>query len=53
MKNRQIVLPRGKVLGGTSTIDGMIYNRGSPEDYDNWEKNLGAKGWSFKSVLPF
>ena len=31
----------------------MIYNRGSPEDYDNWEKNYGAKGWSFDEVLPF
>jgi choline dehydrogenase len=53
VKNRQIVLPRGKTLGGTSTIDWNIYNRGSPEDYDNWEKTFGAKGWSFKAVLPF
>ena len=44
--------PRGRVLGGTSSINAMIYIRGSPHDYDRWAKD-GAEGWSFKDVLPY
>ena len=44
--------PRGKVLGGTSSINSMIYSRGHPQDYDSWEKN-GAKGWGWSDVLPY
>nr|XP_026694760.1 choline dehydrogenase, mitochondrial-like isoform X1 [Ciona intestinalis] len=44
--------PRGKVLGGTSAINAMIYNRGSPYDYDLWSE-LGAEGWNYSQVLPF
>ena len=50
--NRQIYTPRGKVLGGTSAINGMIYARGYPEDYDDWER-AGNAGWSFTEVLPY
>ena len=50
--NRRIYTPRGKVLGGTSSINGMIYVRGYPEDYDDWER-AGNPGWSFREVLPY
>jgi choline dehydrogenase len=50
--NRRIYTPRGKVLGGTSAINGMIYVRGYPEDYDDWEC-AGNQGWSFSDVLPY
>lgn len=49
---RRCVWPRGKVVGGTSTINGMCYNRGNPADYDKWA-NLGNPGWSYDEVLPF
>ena len=50
--NRRIYTPRGRVLGGTSAINGMIYVRGYPEDYDDWER-AGNPGWSFREVLPY
>ena len=50
--NRTIPIPRGKVLGGSSSINGMLYVRGQPLDYDTWAQ-LGNRGWSYDEVLPF
>jgi choline dehydrogenase len=52
LNNRQLYDPRGKVLGGTSSINGMIYDRGSPRDYDRWA-SWGNAGWSYREVLPY
>ncbi len=49
---RAIIVPRGKVLGGSSSINGMVYIRGHPGDYDEWA-SLGCPGWSFAEVLPY
>ena len=49
---RKLWLPRGKCLGGTSSINGMVYSRGHPLDYDEWAA-LGATGWSWRDVLPY
>jgi len=49
---RQVSVPRGKVLGGSSAINGMIYIRGQAEDYDLWAEQ-GCEGWDFNSVLPY
>ena len=50
--NRRIPIPRGKVLGGSSSINGMLYVRGQAADYDLWSQ-LGNQGWSYDEVLPF
>jgi choline dehydrogenase len=52
LDGRKIVWPRGKVLGGSGSINGLVFLRGPSSDYDDWEA-LGAKGWSYKDVLPY
>ena len=52
MNNRSINYPRGKVLGGSSSINGLLYIRGQKEDYDHW-RQLGNAGWSWDDVLPY
>jgi choline dehydrogenase len=49
---RSLQWPRGKTLGGTSSINGMLYVRGNPADYDNWAQ-MGCRGWSYEEVLPY
>ncbi|MEZ5929786.1 MAG: choline dehydrogenase [Parvularculaceae bacterium] len=52
LNNRVCFQPRGRVLGGSSSINAMIYIRGTPSDYDGWAK-LGCEGWSWNDVLPY
>jgi choline dehydrogenase len=49
---RRLATPRGKVIGGSSSINGMVFVRGHAMDFDRWEE-AGAKGWAFKHVLPY
>src|SRR6201993_4620332 len=49
---RAIPYPRGRVLGGSSSINGLIYIRGQPEDFDHWAQ-LGNRGWGWDEVLPY
>jgi choline dehydrogenase len=49
---REIIYPRGRVLGGSSSINGLIYIRGQPEDYDHWAQ-LGNRGWSWEDCYPY
>ncbi len=52
MNNRKLFQPRGKVIGGSSSLNGMVFVRGHRQDYDNWVRE-GAKGWSYDDVLPY
>lgn len=52
INGRRLQWPRGKVLGGSSSLNGLLYVRGQAEDYDRWAK-LGNRGWSFSDVLPY
>src|SRR3546814_93595 len=50
--NRRITAPRGKVIGGSSSINGLVYVRGHSQDFNRWEA-LGARGWAYADVLPY
>ena len=52
LNGRSLGYPRGRVLGGSSSINGMIYMRGQREDYDDWARLTGDDGWRWESVLP-
>jgi choline dehydrogenase len=52
VKGRSIPIPRGKTLGGSSSINGMLYVRGNPLDYNTWSQ-FGNRGWSYDAVLPY
>src|SRR4051794_36462754 len=52
LNGREIAYPRGRVIGGCSAINGMIYMRGQARDYDNW-RQLGLAGWGWDDVLPY
>ena len=52
MKGRRMYWPRGRLLGGSSSVNAMVYMRGQPADYDHW-RQLGNAGWSYDDVLPY
>ncbi len=52
-ENRRMLFPLGRVLGGGSSINAMVYTRGHALDYDAWEQDYGCKGWSYRDVLPY
>ncbi len=52
LNNRRMAVPRGKVIGGSSSINGMVYVRGHARDFDTWAE-MGAQGWGFADVLPY
>jgi len=52
LNNRRLACPRGKVIGGSSSINGMVYVRGHARDFDTWAE-MGADGWSYADVLPY
>ena len=52
LDGRRLATPRGKVIGGSSSINGMVYVRGHAKDFDHWDES-GASGWAYKDVLPY
>ena len=52
LEGRRLMLPRGRLLGGSSSINGMFYMRGHPRDYDQW-RQMGCEGWGYADVLPY
>ncbi|RLC58021.1 MAG: choline dehydrogenase, partial [Chloroflexi bacterium] len=53
MNDRRISHPRGRVLGGSSSINGMIFQRGNPLDYEKWSGDEGMAGWDYAHCLPY
>ena len=53
MQNRRMRQPRGKILGGSSSINGMMYHRGHPADFDQWAAETGEPGWDYAHILPY
>tara|TARA_R110002073_G_scaffold205_8_gene2658 strand:+ start:824 stop:2413 length:1590 start_codon:yes stop_codon:yes gene_type:complete len=53
LNNRSMYCPRGRVLGGSSSINGMIYVRGNPEDFNRWASILGNSSWDYEHCLPY
>src|SRR3984885_10119491 len=53
MNNRQVYHARGKILGGSSSINGMIFIRGNPLDYEKWASHAGLESWSYSHCLPY
>jgi 4-pyridoxate dehydrogenase len=53
MDGRRIECARGKIVGGCTSINGMAYSRGAPEDFDYWARNLGLSAWSYACDLPY
>ena len=53
LNDRRLVHPRGKVLGGSSSINGIVYQRGNPADYDRWAEDKGMETWDFAHCLPY
>ncbi len=53
MRNRRMRQPRGRVLGGSSSINGMMYQRGHPADFDQWAEETGEQGWDYAHLLPY
>jgi choline dehydrogenase len=53
LAGRRLFMPRGKVVGGSSSLNAMFYIRGTREDFDAWENEHGATGWSYENVLPY
>ncbi len=52
-EGRQMIFPQGRVLGGGSSINAMVYTRGNAKDYDAWAEDEGCAGWSYAEVLPY
>ena len=52
MGGRTVAVPQGRVLGGSSSVNGMVYNRGQAADFDSWAQ-MGNRGWGFEDLLPY